>query len=531
MVFRDMMRARTGRSLLCAVGWLGVALPAAAQEGEQDLEFADDVPAEGDYFVIPFEVPEGTVEIQVSHDDRSEDNILDWGLMGPEGFRGYGGGNTQDAIVGEQAASRSYLPGPITPGTWHVYVGKAKIVEEPAEYEVKVTLRDETATLELEPQPERTPYEPVAPLSTEARWYAGDFHVHSSESGDASASLEDIALFAEGRGLDFVMLSDHNTVSQLELYAEAQQAHPDLLFVPGIEVTTYQGHANAMGATEWIDHRLGYEGLTADAVAEATHAQGALFAITHPGLDVGDLCIGCAWRAPIDDDEVDGLEIQTGAYDVTGALLFDPAVTFWEDMAIAGHHVTAVGGSDDHRAGTGTGAFDSPIGSPTTMVWAEELSADGILEGVRNGRTVVKLQGPDDPMLEIWPEQPLSGDTVVADRLDLRVRVTGGNGTTLYLVENGMRGEAIPVMGDPFEVERTVTAPPSGESFIRAELEMLGQPRVVTSHVFLQPATPGGGRESGGGGCAVAPDGPTSLPWLAAGFALVAFALFVRRRG
>ncbi|MFW6051542.1 MAG: CehA/McbA family metallohydrolase [Myxococcota bacterium] len=492
-------------------GLLGLPMGAVAQEPE--CELMDNVPAEGDYFLIPFEVPEGTVEIRVDHSDLSEANILDWGLFDPNGFRGYGGGNPEPAIVGEEAASRSYLPGPLPAGTWHVYVGKAKIAEEPARYCVDITLRDAEAGPTLPAQPERAPYEPAAPLATEARWYAGDFHVHSRESGDARPTLDEIATFAKDRGLDFVMLSDHNTVSQLELYADAQARHPSLLFVPGIEVTTYQGHAHAMGATEWVDHRLGHEGLTADMIADAVHAQDALFAIAHPALAIGDGCIGCAWTAPVDAEKIDGLEIQTGAYSVTGALFFDDAIELWEDRTLEGAHVTAIGGSDDHKAGQDLGALDSPIGSPTTMVWAEELSAAAILGGVRDGRTVVKLQGPDDPMVELEPDDPRDGDTVTADETVLRMRVRGGDGTTLYLVENGVRGDPIPVMGDPFEVERTVQAPPSGEAFYRAELHVLGAPRVITSHLFLRSASGApdggdGGPEPRGGGCAAAPPGP-----------------------
>ena len=55
-----------------------------------------------------------------------------------------------------------------------------------------------------------------APLSMEARWYAGDLHAHSRESGDAKPTIDELVTFARSQGLDFVELSDHNTVSQLD---------------------------------------------------------------------------------------------------------------------------------------------------------------------------------------------------------------------------------------------------------------------------------------------------------------------------
>jgi hypothetical protein len=462
-------------------------LAARARAADTVLTFEGEVPADGAYFEIPFDVPAGNVEIEVRHDDLSAANILDWGLLAPSGFRGYGGGNEEPAVVGVAAASRSYLPGAIEAGTWRVYVGKARIAETPARYRVEVVLRDAPT---LAPQPERAPYAPAAALEVGRRWYAGDFHVHTRESGDAAPSLDEVATFAESRGLDFVMLSDHNTTSQLELVAATQAAHPALLLVPGVEVTTYEGHAMALGGTQWVDHRLGFAGRTVAAIADEVHAQGALFTLNHPVLDLGDACIGCAWTSTLARDAIDGIELQTGALSVTG-VFYARSERFWEDLVAGGAHVVAIGGSDDHRAGRGTGMFDSPIGSPTTMVEADELSVAALLAGIRRGRTAVKLEGPDDPLVALdSPQRPTESDTIVADSMVVRVRVTGAAmGSALRLVRDGASLPAVPVTSDPFEWETTLEATGTGEDFVRAELLVGGRPRVVTSHLFLRGVT------------------------------------------
>ncbi len=468
-----------------------------ARAADTVLTFEGEVPAEGAYFEIPFEVPAGVAELEVRHDDLSAVNILDWGLLGPSGFRGYGGGNEEPAVLGAAAASRSYLPGAIEAGTWRVYVGKAKVSELPARYRVEVVLRDAPT---LAPQPERAAYVPAAPLEVGRRWYAGDFHVHTRESGDAAPSLEEVAAFAESRGLDFVMLSDHNTTSQLAYIASVQAAHPTLLLVPGIEVTTYEGHAMALGGTQWVDHRLGFAGRTVEAIAGEVHAQGALFTLNHPVLDLGDACIGCAWTSTLARDAIDGIELQTGALSVTG-VFYARSERFWEDLVAGGAHVVALGGSDDHRAGRGTGMFDSPIGSPTTMVEADELSVAALLAGIRRGRTAVKLEGPEDPLVALdSPQLGPDTDTILADSMLLRVRVTGaGMGSALRLVRDGAGLPAVPVTSDPFEWETTLEATGTGEDFIRAELLVGGRPRVVTSHVFLRGVTerPDAGTDAG----------------------------------
>ena len=53
------------------------------------------------------------------------------------------------------------------------------------------------------------------------------------------------------------------------------------------------------------------------------------------------------------------------------------------------------------------------------------------------GRTVVKLQGPDDPMIELSSSQPITGDTISARTTTLRAVVTGGLGGELRFVHDG----------------------------------------------------------------------------------------------
>lgn len=447
---------------------LWLVFPAFAEEL---LVLEGDAPDDGlDHFFVPFEVPEGTVELQVHLDDGSSANVLDWGLNDPDGWRGWGGGNSEPAVLNAEAASRSYLPGPIVPGTWQVVVGKAKIDEPPGHYTIEVVLRD---AVELPPQTDRQPFAAPAPLETTPRWYAGDFHVHSLESGDASASLDDIAAIARERGLDFVVITDHNTVSHLDHLVAAQARNPDVLFLPGMEFTTYDGHANALGVSAWVDHKIGQPGVTIEGAAEAFAAQGALLSINHPTIDLGDFCIGCGWDHPI-VEPLAAMEIATGGLLQNGGLLTWSAIDLWESLVADGRRLAAIGGSDDHRAGIGLQVFQSPVGDPTTLVWADELSIDGILAGVASGRTVVKLQGPDDPFVELLVAQG-----------EVSARITGGTGQTLRWWVDGVRGDAIPVDADPFEVALSGTG--DREVRVRAEVHVDGGPRTITSNVWVPP--------------------------------------------
>jgi hypothetical protein len=430
----------------------------------------------GDYAYVDFEVPAGTVEIQITHTDGDDAVILDWGAWGPDGFRGWGGGLTDDAIIGVDESSRGYLEGPITPGTWTVVIGMAKLPAGTAHYSIDVTCRDDAT---LVPVP-RAEFDPVV-LATGTRWYAGDFHVHSNESGDAPATLDQITALARDRGLDFIAITDHNTVSHLPMLAAAQQELDDLLLIRGIEVTTYAGHGNALGVSDYVDHRVGEAGVSAQTIVDAVNAQGGEFLINHPALALGDACIGCAWEH--DDTpwpEVAGVEILTGPYELTVNFL-GLVTEFWH-----AHHLRAlVGGSDDHRAGMDTGSTPARIGSPTTMVYADALSEAAILDGIRAGRTVVKLRGPDDPMLDMIINGMRPGDDTYLDWEEpmLHVHVVGGAGSEFKLYERSELVLSMPVDADDWRLDTPIppVTPPRGLRW--GVLEIGGFPAVITSAI------------------------------------------------
>ena len=456
--------------------------------------------AGGDFVDVPFEVPAGTAEIRIAHSDGDPAVILDFGVWSPEGFRGWGGGNTEDAIIGALQSSRSYRPGPITPGTWTVVIGKAQLVAGAGHYTIDIEFHD-TASLAPKPMASYTP----TVLATERRWYKGDFHVHSEESGDASATFDQIATLAAQRGLDFVNLSDHNTSSQLSLIAAAQPDY-SVLLLRGAEITTYAGHGNAVGLPSYVDHRIGYQGRTIVDVLDEVAARDAIFIVNHPSLDLGDACIGCAWQhADTPWDRVAGLEVITGKWDLVESLFVPRAIELWDEQLDAGHRIAAIGGSDDHSAGTGTGLTDTPLGSPTTLVLADELSEAAILDAVRRGRTMVMLRGPDDPFVDVHLVAADGSLAELGDEVDgiasavFPLVITGGTGGTVQLWRDGALVDELEVDADPFTHEFR-DAPGAADHRYRIEMINEGGKRiVVTSHFYVhgRAAADGCGCRSG----------------------------------
>ncbi|MGA7923795.1 MAG: CehA/McbA family metallohydrolase, partial [Thermoplasmata archaeon] len=76
-----------------------------------------------------------------------------------------------------------------------------------------------------------------------------DMHVHSVHSPDSRLTLETIVELLGPRGLQGFALTDHNTVDGHVRLHELQRRFPRYLFIPGVEVSTADGHLLAYGIT------------------------------------------------------------------------------------------------------------------------------------------------------------------------------------------------------------------------------------------------------------------------------------------
>jgi hypothetical protein len=178
-------------------------------------------------------------------------------------------------------------------------------------------------------------------------------------------SVAELAAHAVERGLDFVAVTDHNTVSHHGLLGPAS-ARYGVTLLPGQEVTTELGHAGVLGDTGWIDFRE-----PASAWLSLAESRGGLMSVNHPFAGPTSWVHPMPRRPPL-------LEVWHWSW-------LDPSWTTplswwqaWDPSAIP------VGGSDWHRPGS-----DAPLGTPTTWVSCTDESVSGVLEGLRAGRVAI----------------------------------------------------------------------------------------------------------------------------------------------
>ena len=158
--------------------------------------------------------------------------------------------------------------------------------------------------------------------------------------------------------------------------------------------------------------------------------------------------MGCGWIAETDYSLIDAVEVVNGSVtDSGGGLLKSPlsGIPFWEKLLNAGHKVTAIAGSDNHNADLRSdSARQTAIGEVTTVIFANSLAQNDLLDGLRNGRAFIDLEGTADRLLELQAvadgNQALMGESLtVADGGSISLTVTSQNtpDATVALYRNG----------------------------------------------------------------------------------------------
>jgi predicted metal-dependent phosphoesterase TrpH len=371
------------------------------------------------YFYVPVQVPEGTTRIDVRMSyAQSEDCIVDLGILdaratgfpSPQGFRGWSGGARDRFFVATDDATPGYIPGPMPSGTWHVVLGLYRIPADGTAVALTITMDDTPrAVVGLPPNP--------SPIRTGSGWYRGDLHCHTFHS-DARGSPELLHAAARQAGLDFLAVSDHNTISQRRYFNT--HAATALVFVRAMEVTTAVGHANVFGVDDWIDFRMSRPG-DSHALADIVHAKGGLLSVNHDKPTI-----------PWDYDlpAIDCMEVWQSHWLAWNWI----SLARYDERLRTGRTISLIGGSDFHQPDRLMPEGPLTLARPTTVLWLPGLSEQAVLAAMKAGNGYVS-EAPHGPHLSFTANGSPMGSTVGSGAIQADVDVRGAAGDRLAWID------------------------------------------------------------------------------------------------
>ena len=224
-------------------------------------------------------------------------------------------------------------------------------------------------------------------------------HLHTLHS-DGQHSVAAMFEACHSAGYDAVALTDHNTLSGLD-EAEAAAERLGLVLLPGVEVTTFRGHAVVLGVSrvpEWRD--LEERGI--DALADDVHADGGLLCVSHPAALGSPVCSGCTWAWPVQPASVDLWEVFSAPRPIS-----EVPTELWRQWLAAGGHAAPVAAGDVHTISAAARL------KAATYVYARDRSRAGVIEALRARR----LFASSGPRLDFWLEDSTGNVALVGDRV------------------------------------------------------------------------------------------------------------------
>jgi len=202
-------------------------------------------------------------------------------------------------------------------------------------------------------------------------WASADFHVHAASSPDSRVPMRDRVYEFVADGVDMIVSTDHNVVSNYQPVIADLGAEHLLASATGDEVTTGDwGHFGAFP----LPHEMESEGHGAIPVRKKTPAEifaairltapGAVIDVHHPRLEQAT---GYFLLGKFDDQkdtstrkgfsyDFDAIEILNG-YQDTNRKSIERVMVDWFALLDRGHLVTATGNSDTHHMTYNLGGY------------------------------------------------------------------------------------------------------------------------------------------------------------------------------
>jgi predicted metal-dependent phosphoesterase TrpH len=185
-----------------------------------------------------------------------------------------------------------------------------------------------------------------------------DLHVHTTYSNDSLITPQDLIYYSKKNGLNAVAVTDHNCWGSAQKIAEETK---DFLVIPGMEVSSSEGHIVALNVKEPIP-----KGLTARETVKRIHVASGVAVACHPFVRFK----GCLRERVCETfDAIEIINARASPYKTSVRKATETADRF---------HLSRVAGTDAH--------FGPQIGAGYTVIDADEASVEAVTRAIVEGR-------------------------------------------------------------------------------------------------------------------------------------------------
>jgi len=326
----------------------------------------------------------------------------------------------------------------IPPGTYRIYASRG------LEYDVDVV---EVSVPEQKPV--KVSFNLKRSVDTKG-WIAVDPHMHCSNSFDSAVSLEDRIISCAAEGLEFIVMSDHDFVTDPVPTIRKLGLEKWITGAAGVEITTRgMGHYNVFplipDPTKPGNGTILWQNKTPEQIFAEVRSLPTrpLIIVNHPRFSTiayftpyGFDPETCTATKPGFSLNFDAMELCNGKAQTDLAILLRD----WFGLLNNGYRIAAVAGSDSHTL------TQDEVGYARNFVYVgtddpRQVSSETVVEAFRNGRVVVSI----GPFVTLTADGQPTGSLISKPRGDivLDIRVQAPNWVSVEEVELVANGIAV----------------------------------------------------------------------------------------
>lgn len=317
----------------------------------------------------------------------------------------------------------------------------------------------------IDAAPDAVPAVVVVPTGPEV-WLKGSTHVHAKPSGDSLTPISDVIAWYEQRGYDFIVLTDHNRVSEVGETSTAgsvavRDSENGLVVIAGIELTNNPTgcippgdesgrcriHVNLLGVTQrpegklaWARHDNPLRVEKYQAAIDKQKQLGGLIQINHPNWYWGmtaDVLTEIARRG------ISLVEIANSQFERWNAGDKDHLSTeaLWDEVLKQGITLWGVASDDAHDYSAARGKY--PPGGGWVVVKAQrhpQAILDALAKGrfyASNGVTLARAEVENRALVVEVDKRELGRFTIVFVENGRRVATVKGKRARRALPQQG----------------------------------------------------------------------------------------------